>query len=778
MIKSLRKLIVTVLGCLSLVLSGCVFSPAKPKIDFAISDSSLVLTQGEEGHLSVSKLTIDGEDIKNYRLLWSSDNTAVATIDGSGTITTLSVGSARIKAAVTTTNYNSPITAFCSLTVVPKESTFTIDPSEVVLNLKNTKTATLSAYFDGKITKSVLWSTDNVSVVNVNTSGYVTGKNIGSATITATYTNDVSFKAICHVEVVNSDGVIDSVTVTPKTATLDVSKSEKVQLSAVVTGSGDFRNTVTWKSSDPTIAKVDNTGFVTAVSKGTATIVATATDAVHKDSCEITVTDSRPVTISLDKTTASVGLGRNLQLNASVSHAADKSVTWVSNNSQVTVSSTGLVSVSDTATVGSSAKITATSVEDPTKSASCVITIIEKPDYKYDYTIMLYMCGSSLENDGTKYSAYPGLLSEDIKEILSVNLPDDVKVIIETGGTTKWALGSSYIDGATSISSTALQRWEVSNKKIKLIETLSTNHMASKESYQSFLEWGLTDYDAEQMGVIISGHGAGIDGCAPDDNYTYSYGGQSFRYSLEIRDIVDATDNALEACDRSKFTWMGFDCCLMQCADTASVLADYFDFMVASQETELGEGWDHDTYLKKLVTNTRISPEELLPVIASSFVQAGHDKYCSSYEYCLQTLSVLDLRNMDAFVEAFNNYVDKTGTSAVEYSKYKSAFENAYNSFGEEVYGLADLKDFFTKLKSQFSTVSIDSVLDAIDDLVLSNSYCSRYSVKPCGLNAFFPVSLSSRYALQPSKDDYIGTLVTKFTSYQTMCLTYGEWAW
>ena len=111
---------------------------------------------------------------------------------------------------------------------------------------------------------------------------------------------------------------------------------------------------------------------------------------------------------------------------------------------------------------------------------------------------MFYMCGSDLEYkvDVEPEERYP-FFTEDIKEILSVpDIPDEVKIIIETGGTTHWSMPSQYLEDATKISSTNLQRWDVNNKtnKLKFIETLPTNYMASENSFSEFLSWGLDDY--------------------------------------------------------------------------------------------------------------------------------------------------------------------------------------------------------------------------------------------------------------------------------------------
>ena len=634
------------------------------------------------------------------------------------------------------------------------------------------------------------WKSENESIAQVSQKGYVTAIKEGSTNINAIvkipdYSKELVLSCKCT--------VLAKVSLTLNTTSAEVDIGKTLKLVATVKNTTN--KSVIWKSSNSTIAKVDDNGLVSISSSASyvgRTVKITCTsvaDSSAYDICTIKVTDEAPVSVSLSKTSAKIRVGKSVTLVATVSHASDTSVVWESDNSSISVLN-GTVSVGDGVTVGTTATIKATSVEDSNAFATCLVTVIDESSYEYDYTIMFYMCGSSLENDEENSSgggywwsntraktADPGLFTDDILEMLSVNLPDSVKIIIETGGATKWAMKSTYLIGATSISNTNLQRWEITNKKLKLIETLDTNHMADQNSYQSFLEWGLENYSAEQMGVVISGHGAGIGGCACDDNYTYIDGGYEYQHVLNTPEIVTATKNALASSDRDKFTWMGFDCCLMASADIATVLSDYFDYMVASQESELGEGWDHDNYLNLLVADTNVEPTILLPQIAKSFVESGHNNYCSRSEACLQTLSVLDLSKVDNLITAFNNYVSNTGSS---YSKYKSAFKKAYNYFGEGYYGLVDFVSYLNKLDAQFTDVSTSEVRTALSNLVIANEYCSEYTTIPCGVNAFLPeISTTDRGAtLQPGKEDYTGDCATKFSTYQTMCLNNGNWDW
>ena len=425
-------------------------------------------------------------------------------------------------------------------------------------------------------------------------------------------------------------------------------------------------------------------------------------------------------------------------------------------------------------------KIYVTLQSDTSVKTSVDLTVTNDETGEYDYTIMFYMCGSDLEYDpDAKKPTEHEFFSRDIQEILSVkNIPDSVKIVIETGGTKKWAMPSQYLEGATKISSTNLQRWEVNNvtNKLKLIETLPGNYMAKESSFEEFLSWGLDDYEADQMGVVISGHGGGIAGCAYDDNYTYTYGDNNvFPYTLKTQDVATAASAALSNSSKSKFTWIGYDCCVMQCADIASVNADYFDYMVASQELENATGWNHDVYLPYLKDDTKISPTEFLPKICDAFVADNHKNTETFETACLQTLSVLDLSKAPAFTSAFNALSNSIGTLKLSYEIVKNAFMSSYNEFGDCIFGLCDFDSLLDNLNSLYDVTAVKS---ALQDLVFYNVYCSKYQINPCGVNAFFPESLDNEYILQVGKEDYKGNLATKFTTWQTMCLLHGDFSW
>ena len=165
---------------------------------------------------------------------------------------------------------------------------------------------------------------------------------------------------------------VTSVTLSSRALTLEVGTSET--LAATISPFNADNSTIIWSSDDASVAKVSG-GRVTAVSPGTARIVAKADDGGLSDACTVTV----PVPfvfvsgVTLDQTSVELDEGSWIQLKATVSpsNADDPSLRWTSSNEDVAqVTSDGTV----LAMVPGTADITVTTV-DGEKTATCKVTV-------------------------------------------------------------------------------------------------------------------------------------------------------------------------------------------------------------------------------------------------------------------------------------------------------------------------------------------------------------------------------------------------------------------
>src|SRR5439155_22693038 len=211
----------------------------------------------------------------------------------------------------------------------------------------------------------------NTSVATVSSSGLVSGVAQGSATITATSEGKNSTAAITVTTV-----PVASVPVSPATATIAV--GQPVQLAATPkdsAGAALTGRTVTWTSSNASVAIVSSSGLVTGSVAGTATI--TATSEGKTGSAAVTVAPV-PVASVVISPPASIRVGQTVQLTVTLKDSTGNTLTrrtvmWGSGDTTVArVSLSGLV----TGVAEGSATITATSEG---KSSTAAITVMIVP---------------------------------------------------------------------------------------------------------------------------------------------------------------------------------------------------------------------------------------------------------------------------------------------------------------------------------------------------------------------------------------------------------------
>ena len=255
-----------------------------------------------------------------------------------------------------------------STSSIPSTPT-TVSPTSVSLN----KTSiTLGAGESYTLTKTVspsnastsyTWSSSNTSVATVNSSGKITARNSGTATITVKTSNGKT--ATCKVTVKNAPSKIS---LNKTKVTLGV--GETFDLNSTLP-SGTASYSVKYTSNNTSVATVKASGgLVTAKKAGTVTITATTYNG-KKATCTVTVKNA-PSKISLNKTKVTLGVGETFDLNSTLpSGTASYSVKYTSGNTSVATvkSSGGLI----TAKKKGTAVITATTYNG--KKATCTVTV-------------------------------------------------------------------------------------------------------------------------------------------------------------------------------------------------------------------------------------------------------------------------------------------------------------------------------------------------------------------------------------------------------------------
>ena len=334
----------------------------------SLDKTEIVLVEGSSEKLTA---TVEPTNATNKNVTWSSDHEAIATVDQNGTVTARRGG----QATITVTTADGSKTATCTVRVRIQigEPVQSVGLNKTELALEVGKTGTLEAKVEPSdaTNKNVTWSSSNSEVATVD-NGVVTAVSAGEAIITVT-TEDGAKTATCKVTV-NAPQTVPVTGVTLDKAELTLEKGSTGTLKATVEPQNATNNTVTWSSSNPEVATVDN-GVVTAVSAGTAIITAKAGDKTATCTVTVAKADVAVESVTLDKTSLDLKTGDNTTLTATVNpeSATNKDVTWISDKPEIAAVEGGTV----TAKAAGTAIIAVTTI-DGGKIATCKVTVTPK----------------------------------------------------------------------------------------------------------------------------------------------------------------------------------------------------------------------------------------------------------------------------------------------------------------------------------------------------------------------------------------------------------------
>ena len=255
----------------------------------SVSPTSATMKAGATKYLSY---TLKPENATTD-ITWSSSNTKVATVSSYGKVTAKAAGTATITA---TTDNGKKST--CKITVEeddeedPEENATSITLSDTNLKMAVGDSYSLSySLYPSTARNTVSWRSSNTEVATVSSAGKVRALKTGTATITVE--TDNLRTATCQVVVSDNSTLTNGIALTDHSLTISDVSCRQLKY----TLSFDLKDTkLTWSSSDSKVATVTQTGWVTGVKKGEATITV-STGKGQTDQCLITVKTSTPISI-------------------------------------------------------------------------------------------------------------------------------------------------------------------------------------------------------------------------------------------------------------------------------------------------------------------------------------------------------------------------------------------------------------------------------------------------------------------------------------------------
>ncbi|MBQ3671023.1 MAG: hypothetical protein II921_06045 [Treponema sp.] len=328
-------------------------------------------------------------------------------------------------------------------------------------------------------------------------------------------------------------------------------------------------------------------------------------------------------------------------------------------------------------------------------------------------TMMVYMCGTDLESKN-------GMASSDLSEMANADFGDNVNVIVYTGGCKSWR--------TSGISNTSNQIYQVKKGGIsRLVDNDGAKPMTDPATLSVFIKWAAKNYPANRYELVFWDHGGGsVSGYGYDEKF-------ASKGSMDLSGI----NKALKA-GGVKFDFVGFDACLMATAETALMLNDYADYMIASEETEPGIGWFYTNWLTELGKDTSISTLQIGKRIIDDFVEQCN-KRCPGQQTTLSIIDLAEFANtvpspLASFSKSISNLISKKEYQTVSDARYGTR-EFATSSRIDQV----DLVDLCQKMGTSEGTALSKALKGAVKYNRTSSNMTNAY-----GVSIYFPYQRAS----------------------------------
>ena len=331
------------------------------------------------------------------------------------------------------------------------------------------------------------------------------------------------------------------------------------------------------------------------------------------------------------------------------------------------------------------------------------------------WTLFIYMTGSDLE------SGYQNA-SKDLKEIMdAVGNNENVNIIVQTGGSGKW-----HTDG---IDAKSLGRYKIAAGQLEKLDEVELASMGKSDTLYNFLEWGVTNYPAEHMGVVFWNHGSGISkGLCIDTIYNDD--------ALSLGEVEYALAKLNDRVLTDQFELIGFDTCLSGSLEYANMLATYARYMVASADVEPNDGWYYTDFIEYIYENSDASGKKVGQAIVDSY----RDYYAQGNKGEYVTLATYDLSQVDKVcyeINKFAKYLDEDYKA----NKDESKIIDLMGSVKIYTYGNMDIGSLVNSLNKS-GNYDASSIEKALDKLVIYKSIGSGYDKNGCnGITIFSPLS-------------------------------------
>ena len=261
-----------------------------------ITNAPAELEKGAQVQLGIKYIPDNTTQSKSVE--WKTSDASVAVVSSTGLVTAKKTGTVTITAV---SKADSSIQSKVTIKVLSHITDVTVTgPSGTLYTDTKYKFTAKITPDDTTDNKTVIWSVSDSNIAQIATDGTLSFKKAGTVDVIATVKATSSNTIIKKLTVTGVKKVINVSSVALDKTTVNLKKGETVKLNATVAPADADNKEVTYTSSNSAVAKVDNTGLVTALSSGEAVITVTTKDGSKTASCKVAVAkETEPLAITV-----------------------------------------------------------------------------------------------------------------------------------------------------------------------------------------------------------------------------------------------------------------------------------------------------------------------------------------------------------------------------------------------------------------------------------------------------------------------------------------------
>jgi len=312
---------------------------------------------------------------------------------------------------------------------------------------------------------------------------------------------------------------------------------------------------------------------------------------------------------------------------------------------------------------------------------------------------------------------------KDLAEMASVGSSAGLTIVVQADRSPEYSA-----DGALGLPDwTSTKRLLVNAGSLQEISDLGELDATAPDALADFIEWGVKGHPAAHYMLVLWDHGGGYYGFGSDD--TTGVGAL-----MSVPNIDAGVSAGLQRAGISQFDVIGFDACLMATLEVAEQLKGKAKYLLASEETEPGHGWDYGALTGAATLDAVTLSKKLIDGYAAQAQTEGTAEAI--------TLSLVDLAKLGPIEDAVTALAGHYGTTsamapiqaAVGQQRSKAV---KFGNSPEQAFNLVDIGDLFGSLGTSLGTLAT-AIGTAAQDAVVYKVNGGGYT-EATGLSIYFP---------------------------------------